>query len=166
MINWFRKKVLSHAVLTEKDAKRRSWTWANFVVRDCKQYRNADRTYPEVRDVLPKPQIWNIFVRNHNSLGHVGQDPTAKPINRIYYRITRGEVIFFIKLCEIYHRKALTKSKNSLKNIIYIEVFEKVQIDLIKIRPIPDSTFFWYFSLHLSSGVPFLQDSNVDSSCQ
>ncbi len=145
MINYFRKKVLSHAVLTEQDAKRGSWTWTNFVVRDCKQYCNADRTYPEVRDVLPKPQIWNIFVWNHNSVGHVDQDPTAKPINRIYHRTPRWEVIFFIKLCEIYHWKALSKSKNSLKNIISKEVFKKVQIDLIKMRPIPDSTFFGIF---------------------
>ncbi len=84
MTNWFRKKVLSQAVLTEKDAKRCSWTGAYFVVRDCKKYRNADRTYPEVRDVLLEPQIWDIIVRNHNSLGHVGQNPTAKAINRIY----------------------------------------------------------------------------------
>lgn len=56
-------------------------------------------------------------------------------------------MIFLIKLCEICHRKALSKSKGPLKNIILTEVFERVQIDLIDMRPTSDvtttGTFLW-----------------------
>lgn len=141
------EEVPSRDGLTEKEAKRRSWTRTNFIVRNRKLYRLADRTHPELREVIPEPQIWDIIIQNHNSLGHAGQDPTAKAINRAYYGITRDEVIFLIKLCEICHRKAPSKSKDPLKNIISTEVFERVQIDLIDMRSTPDvttsGTFFW-----------------------
>ena len=56
-------------------------------------------------------------------------------------------MIFLIKLCEICHRKAPSKSKGPLKNIISTEVFERVQIDLIDMRSTPEVTttgaFLW-----------------------
>lgn len=78
------------------------------------------------REVILEPQIWDTIIQNHNSLRHAGQDPTAKATNRAYDVITRDGIIFLIKLCEICHQKAPSKSKGSLKNIISTEVFERV----------------------------------------
>ncbi len=147
MVHWLSEEIPSRGGQTEKEAKRRSWTRTHFVVRNRKLYRLADRTHPELREVISELQIWDTIIQNHNSLGHAGQDPTAKAINRAYYGITRDEVIFLIKLCEICHRKAPSKSKGPLKNIISTEVFERVQIDLIDMRSTPDvttsGTFLW-----------------------
>lgn len=54
--------------------------------------------------------------------------------------MTREEIVFLIKLCEICHRKAPSKSKGPLKPIILAKLFERVQIDLIYMRSTPDIT--------------------------
>ncbi len=54
--------------------------------------------------------------------------------------MSREEVVFLVKLCEICHRKTNTKSKGPLVPIISIKLFERVQIDLIDMRSTPDIT--------------------------
>lgn len=56
-INWLSEEVPSRGGPTEKEAKRRSWTWTNFIVRNRKLYRLADWIHPELREVIPEPQI-------------------------------------------------------------------------------------------------------------
>ena len=118
-------------------------------------YRKPDKTYQQ-RKVLAEPEIWDAIIGIHNSLGHAGQDPTAKAIHTTYYGATREEVIFLIKLCEICHRKAHSKSKGPLKPIISTAIFQRVQIDLINRRSTPDitpsGTFLWIAHLvdHIS----------------
>lgn len=57
MINWLSEEISSRGGLTEKEAKRRSWTWTNFIVRNRKLYRLADRTHLELREVILEPRI-------------------------------------------------------------------------------------------------------------
>ena len=85
-------------------------------------YRKLDKTNQQ-RKVLADPEIWNAILCIQNSLGHAGQDLTAKAIHTTYYGATREEVIFLIKLCEICHRKAYSKSKGPLKPIISTAIF-------------------------------------------
>ena len=60
-----------------------------------------------------------------------------------YYGIARDEVFFLIKLCEICHRKAASKSKGPLKPIISTRLFERIQVDLIDMTATPDGDYVW-----------------------
>ena len=48
-----------------------------------------------------------------------------------------------VKLCEICHRKAYSKSKGPLKSIVTTRLSERVQIDLIDMKDTPDGVFVW-----------------------
>ena len=76
-------------------------------------------------------------------MGHTGQEATAKTVLLKYYNISRAEVLFLIKLYEICHRKAASKSKGPLKPIISIKLFERVQVNLIDITSTPDGSYIW-----------------------
>ena len=121
MIGWL-AELLPQRGGSEKDAKRRSWTRTNFDLVIRVLYRKPDKTHQQ-RKVLAEPEIWDAIIGIHNSLGHAGQDPTAKAVHNTYYGATREEVIFLIKLCEICHRKAHSKSKGPLKPIISTAIF-------------------------------------------
>ena len=60
-----------------------------------------------------------------------------------YYSISRVEVLFLIKLCEICHRKAASKSKGPLKPIVSTKLFERVQVDLIDMTSTLDGQYVW-----------------------
>lgn len=105
-------------VLTDKEAKRKSWTKVNFHYQDRKLWQNPHKHHSEARQVLAKPEILDAIVTIHNSIGHAGQEATAKNVSQTYHFVTCEEIIFVIKLCEICHWKAPGKSKGSLKPII------------------------------------------------
>ena len=105
-----------------------------------KLWRNSDKHHPEVREVLAEPEIFDAIITIHNSIGHAGQDATAKNANNTYYGVTCEDIVFLVKLCEICHRKAPSKSKGPVKFIISTKLFERVQIDLIDMRSTPDIT--------------------------
>lgn len=89
---------------------------------------------------MTESEIFNAIVTIHNFIGHAGQDATAKNVSQIYYGVTRKEIVFLIKPCEICHWKAPSKSKGLLKPIILTKLFERVQIDLTDMRSTPDVT--------------------------
>ena len=76
--------------------------------------------------MISEDLIWDIIIRIYNSLGHVGQHATGTHVNREFYEIVSQEVYFLVKLCEICHRKAHSKSKGPLKFIVIIRLFERV----------------------------------------
>ena len=78
------------------------------------------------REVVSEDRIFDTIARVHNSLGHVEQHATGIHISREYYGIATQEVYFLVKLCEIYHRKTHSKSKEPLKSIITKRLFERV----------------------------------------
>lgn len=94
----------------------------------------------KAQEVLAEPKILDVIIATHNSIGHPGQDATAKNVSQSYYGVSRKEVIFLVKLCEICHRKAHSKSKGPLVPIISTKLFERVQIGLIDMRSTPDIT--------------------------
>ncbi len=103
-----------------------------FSIRNCKLWRNPDKSH-EAREVLAETEILDAIIATHNSLGHAGQDATAKNVGQSYHGVSREKVVFLVKLCEICHRKAQSKSKGPLIPIICTKLFERVQIDLINI---------------------------------
>ncbi len=138
MIDWVTKTVQQRG-LVEKDTKRRSWTKSHFFYQNRKLWRNPDKTH-EAREVLAKPEILDTIITIHNSIGHAGQDATAKNIGQSYYGMSREEIVLLVKLCEICHRKAHSKFKRPLVPVISTKLFERVQIDLINMQSIPDIT--------------------------
>ena len=92
---------------------------------------------------MSEDRIFETIARVHISLDHIEQNATATHIDKEYYRIAHEEVNFLVKLCEICHRKAHSKSKGPLKNIVSTRLFERVQIDLIDITATPDGDFVW-----------------------
>ena len=129
MIGWLMEPLPQRGV-SKKDAKRKSWTQTNLDLFNRVLYRKPGKTHQQ-RKVFAEPEIWNAIIGIHNSLGHVDQDPTVKANHITYYRASREEVIFLIKLYEICHRKTNNKSKRPLKFIISTAIFHRVQIDLI-----------------------------------
>ena len=121
MIEWL-MKLLPPRGVSEKDTKRKSWTWTDFDLVNRMFYRKLDKTHQQ-RKVFTEPEIWNTIIGIHNLLGNVGQDPTAKAICTTYYGATREEVIFLIKLCEICYPNANSKCKRPLKLIISTAIF-------------------------------------------
>lgn len=93
--------------------------------------------------MISEDLIWDTIIRIHNSLGHVGQHATGTHVNREFYGIASQEVYFLVKLCEICHRKAHSKSKGPLKSIVTTRLFERVQIDLIDMTSTPDGLYVW-----------------------
>ena len=138
MIDWITETVQQRG-LVEKDAKRRSWTKAHFFYQNRKLWRNPDKSH-EAREVLAETEILDAIIATHNSLGYAGQDATAENVGQSYYCVSREEVVFLVKLCEICHRKAHSKSKRPLVPIISAKLFERVQINLIDMRLTPDIT--------------------------
>lgn len=98
MIGWL-TELLPQQGFSEKDAKRRSWIRTNFDLAVRVLYQKPDKTHQQ-RKVLAEPEIWDAIIGIHNSLGHAGQDPTAKAFHSAYYGATREEVILLIKLCD------------------------------------------------------------------
>ena len=83
------------------------------------------------REVVSEDRIFDTVARVHNSLGHVGQHATGIHISKEFYGIATQEVYFLVKLCEICHRKAHSKSKGPLKSIIphvYLNVFRSISL--------------------------------------
>ena len=154
MIGWFMELLLQQGV-SEKNVKRRSLTRTNFDLVNCLLYWKPDKTHQQQK-VLVESKIWDAIIGIHNSLGHAGQDLTAKAIHTTYYEATREEFIFLIKLCEICHWKTHSMSKRPLKPIILIAIIHRVQINLIDIRSTTDITpsgiFLWIAHLvdHMS----------------
>lgn len=70
--------------------------------------------------------IFETIARVHISLGHIGQNVTAIHISKEYYEIAHKKINFPVKLCEICHRKAHSKFKGFLKNIVPTRLFERV----------------------------------------
>lgn len=138
MIDWITETVQQRG-LVEKESRRKSWTKTHFFYQKRKLWRNPDK-FQEAREVLAEPEILDAIFATHNSIGHAGQDATAKDVGQSYYGVSREEVIFRIKLCKICHRKTYSKSKGPLVPIISTKLFERVQIDLIDMRSTPDIT--------------------------
>ena len=124
-------------------SKKRSWIKADFIYEQGKLFRRPGKVRSMKREVVSEDQIFDTITRVHNSLGHVGQHATGNHVNREYYGIATQEVYFLVKLCEICHRKASSKSKGPLKSIITQRLFERVQIDLIDMTATPDREYVW-----------------------
>ena len=124
-------------------AKKRSWIKSEFVYDEGKLWRLPGKVFQTRREVISEDLIWDTIIRIHSSLGHVGQHATATHVNREFYGIASQEVYFLVKLCEICHRKAYSKSKGPLKSIVTTRLFERVQIDLIDMTSTPDGPFVW-----------------------
>ena len=124
-------------------SKKRSWIKADFVYEKGKLFRRPGKVRTAKREVVSEDRIFDTIARVHNSLGHVGQHATGTHISREYYGIATQEVYFLVKLCEICHRKAHSKSKGPLKSIITTRLFERVQIDLIDMTATPDGEYVW-----------------------
>ncbi len=54
--------------------------------------------------------------------------------------MSREEVVFLVKLCEICHRKVHSKSKEPQVPLIFTKLFERVEIDFIDMRSTTDIT--------------------------
>ena len=126
MIGWL-TELLPQQGVSEKDAKRRSWTRTNFDLVIRVLYRKPESS----------GRAWDLgcYYRYSQLTWPCRPDPTAKAVHSTYYGATREEVTFLIKLCKICHQ---SKSKGPLKPIVSTAIFQRVQIDLIDMRSTPD----------------------------
>lgn len=140
-IRWLTEAVPER--LDPKAGKKRSWVKAGFFYEDGKLWKRPGNVFTVKREVVSEDQIFDKIIGVHNNLGHSGQHATATKVNKEYYGISSQEVYFLVKLCEICHRKAHSKSKGPLKSIVTTRLFERVQIDLIDMTSTPDGEYVW-----------------------
>ncbi len=140
-IRWLTEAVPER--LGPADSKKRSWLKSEFTYDRGKLWRLPTKVVRDPREVISEDLIWDTIIRVHEGLGHAGQNATAIKVNHEYYGIARHKVLFLIKLCEICHRKAHSKSKGPLKSIVTTRLFERVQIDLIDMTSTPDGEYVW-----------------------
>lgn len=93
------------------------------------------------RQVVVEEEIFRIIEQEHLLSKHAGQDATWASIRGTYYGISREEVKFLIKQCEVCLKKANNRSRGPLTPILSTELFERVQIDLIDFRHQPDAPY-------------------------
>ena len=91
--------------------------------------------------MVVQEEIFRVIEQEYLLSKHAGQDTTWASIRGVYYGISRAEVKFLIKQCEICHKRAANKSRGPLTPIISTELFERFQIDLIDFRHQPDAPY-------------------------
>ena len=79
---------------------------------------------------------------------------TWASISKAYYGISRQEVVYLVKQCEMCNKKAANRSRGPLTPIISTELFKRVQIDLINFRHQPDVPYSsagpkYYWVMHV-----------------
>ena len=109
--------------LTEAAVKKRSWAKAVFHVDSERLYRNVNKLYSRPREVLSVPKLFDAITIIHNSLGHAGQDATAKSVLDQYFGVSKKEIIELLRHCAICNRKYQSKSKGPLINIVTDRLF-------------------------------------------
>ena len=140
-VRWLTESVPER--LGPEDGKKRAWVKDMFFYDRGKLWRSPGKVFKDPQEVISKDLIYDTIIRVHANLGHAGQQATTNKINKEFYGIATSEVNFLIKLCEICHRKAYSKSKGPLKPIITTRLFERVQIDLIDMTSTPDGEYVW-----------------------
>ena len=140
-IRWLTESVPER--LGPEDGKKRAWVKDMFFYDQGKLWRSPGKVFKDPREVISEDLIWDTIIGVHANLGHAGQQATANKVNKEFYGIATSEVNFLIKLCEICHRKAYSKSKGPLKSIITTRLFERVQINLIDMTSTPDGEYVW-----------------------
>lgn len=116
-------------------ARNNFWIKTHFAYDKSKIWRLPGKVFKQRREVLTEDVIWDTIIRVHNSLDHAGQHATAGKINNEYCEIASAEVYFLVKLFEICHRKAHSKSTGPLKPIVITRLFERVRLILLIQRP-------------------------------
>lgn len=129
-IRWCTESTMEKG-LTEAAAKKRSWAKATFHVDGDRLFRNPNKSYPNRREVISLPELFDTVTEVHNSLGHVGQDATAKHVLDQYFGISKREIIELVRHCAICNAKHQSESKGPLINIVTERLFERVQIQQV-----------------------------------
>ena len=98
-------------------------------------------SHPGERQVVVQEEILRVIEQEHLLSKHAGQNMIWAAIRNTFYGISRGEVEYLVKQCEICHRKATNRSRGPLTPIVSTELFERVQVDLIDFRHQPDAPY-------------------------
>ena len=78
--------------LSGQVAKKRSWVKGCFQVEDDHLFRKPNKPDAKRREVISLPELFDKVAHAHESLGHVGQDATAKYVLSQYYGISKMEM--------------------------------------------------------------------------
>lgn len=102
----------------------------NFELADGGVCRKATKKFPR-RGVAEVHTSFDIITSTHVDLIHAGQNKTFEEIERLYYGITKGEVKWLLRHCSTCARTATQKDSGPVTPIVFLCLFERVQIDLI-----------------------------------
>ena len=87
------------------------------------------------------------IVNRHRQLGHPGYKKTFESLQQDVYGIQRQEVKWLIERCLICNNKNSTNTKAPLIPIVASRAMERLQIDMIDMRHIPDGGFKWIYHI-------------------
>jgi hypothetical protein len=80
--------------------------------------------HSQERKVVVQDEIFSVIEQEHLLSKHAGQETTWASISKTYYGISRQDVKYLLKQCEICHKKAVNRSRGALTPIISTELFE------------------------------------------
>ena len=142
-------------LLPKSEGRTRAWVRENFYMAGGSGgtlMRKPTVNFKDPRTVRHEEELCEIIIEKHLSLGHAGQDVTAKAVIEENFGVTKKEVISLLKQCSICALNRPSKAKGPLKPIQSKRVFERVQVDLIDMADDPDGEYKWicHFEDHFS----------------
>ena len=105
-------------------------------------YRKAEGRFGN-REVVLEQDVYDRIVECHSIAQHAGYQKTFALVKERYYGISRGEVVEVLKHCLTCSRTRPSNSRAPLEPIVSNCTLERVQIDLVHMRAIPDGDFQW-----------------------
>ncbi|KAL8658292.1 MAG: hypothetical protein Q9226_001108 [Calogaya cf. arnoldii] len=112
-IRWCEESTMEKG-LSPAASSKRCWAKASFHVEGGYLYRNPSKSYSHRRKVISLPELFETVTEAHKSLGHAGQDATAKHILDQYFGISKKQITELVRHCAICKAKNQSKSGHSL----------------------------------------------------
>lgn len=96
----------------------------------------------DIKYYVRDEEIFYLIHEEHSGCGHGGRDRTEKAVFQKYANITRCEVQMYLDLCIICEQKRSQKKKGIVvKPLLYNEINERAQVDLIDMQTCPDGEY-------------------------
>ena len=95
------------------------------------------------RQVLRIEQIFDAILESHQRSQHAGHNKTFALVKQRYYGISRDEVIWLLRLCNICLQSRPSNTRAPLEAIESGYTLERVQIDLLDMRAVPHKGNLW-----------------------
>jgi hypothetical protein len=133
-----------------KDRNDRNAAIADFQLDEGCIYRKAEQrgnTMIRPRYVALNSNAFEIIQKEHRALQHYGIEKTYERISENYYGITKRNVAWVVKRCNVCSLNSAAKTKAPVIPILSLRCLDRIQFDLMDFRTVPDQEFKWILQI-------------------